>query len=370
MTRIRTTHIVILAVAACIAVGSAAGVAKAGTPPPPPPPGSTNTGGGGGTTTSGGGGGGTTTTGGGGGGTTTTGGGGGTGTPVSHPTPPMAAAVVTAATAPRVITVSWKLPKSNVITGVIVRRGAGANCPGTTAAGVGVGTTAKRSSQIDRGVRAGATYCYSVFTSSPYKVSAAAHHKAVVGPPGRASVVVAKPVDGVIQIHWAAAAGATHYILKRQAGSCPTASKGRIIHDTHATQAKDGRAVPGTAYCYAVFAANGTKFVALPAVSQNHSVTIPVAAAPSTGSSSSLLTSSLVKVVGGVALGVLLLAAVAFLAAKLIARAREDDWQYSQSSHRGGARLALGRYEGPALVIPAAIVVVSLVLLIAAALSL
>ena len=119
-----------------------------------------------------------------------------------------------------------------------------------------------------------------------------------------------------------------------------------------------------------MFAANGTKFVALPAVAQNHSVTIPVAASPSTGSSSSLLTSSLVKVVGGVALGVLLLAAVAFLAAKLIARAREDDWQYSQSSHRGGARLALGRYEGPALVIPAAIVVVSLVLLIAAALSL
>ncbi len=76
------------------------------------------------------------------------------------------------------------------------------------------------------------------------------------------------------------------------------------------------------------------------------------------------------KVVGGVALGVLLLAAVAFLAAKLIARAREDDWQYSQSSHRGSPRLALGRYEGPALVIPAAIVVVSLVLLIAAALSL
>ena len=32
--------------------------------------------------------------------------------------------------------------------------------------------------------------------------------------------------------------------------------------------------------------------------------------------------------------------------------------------------MALGRYEGPALVIPAAIVVVSLVLLIAAALSL
>ena len=283
----------------------------------------------------------------------------------------MAAAVGTAATAPRVITVSWKLHKSAVITGVVVRRGSAANCPATTADGVGIGTTVRRSSQVDRGVRAGATYCYSVFTTSPYKVSAAAHHTAVVGPPGRVTGVVAKPLGGGIQVSWLPAAGATHYILKRQAGSCPTASKGREIHRrTGKTRALDTLAQPGIAYCYAVFAANGTKFASQPTAARNHNVKIPVAVAPSTGSSSSLLTSSLVKVVGGVALGVLLLAAVAFLAAKLIARAREDDWQYSQSSHRGGARLALGRYEGPALVIPAAIVLVSLVLLIAAALSL
>ena len=80
---------------------------------------------------------------------------------------------------------SWKLPKSGVITGVIVRRGTAANCPATTADGVGVGTTARRFSQVDRGVRAGANYCYSVFTTSRYKVSAAAHHTAVVGPPGK-----------------------------------------------------------------------------------------------------------------------------------------------------------------------------------------
>ncbi len=269
MTRIRTTHIVILAVAACIAVGSTAGVAKAGTPPPPPPPGGTNTGGGGGTTT--GGGGGTTTTGGG-GGTTSTGGGGNTtggggGTPVSHPTPPMAAAIATAATAPRVITVSWKLPKSGVITGVIVRRGAAAHCPATTADGVGVGTTARRSTQVDRGVRAGATYCYSVFTTSPYKVSAAAHHKAMVGPPGRVTGSLPRRSTGRSRSVGRPAAGATHYIVKRQAGPCPTASKGRVMHvnrrKTHATRR------PSTSrasrYCYAVFAANGTKFVALPA---------------------------------------------------------------------------------------------------------
>ncbi len=83
-----------------------------------------------------------------------------------------------------------------------------------------------------------------------------------------------------------------------------------------------------------------------------------------------MFSSSLAKVVGGVAIAVLLLAALAFVVVKLINRAREDDWQYSQTSHRGG-RISVGRYEGgAALVIPAAIAVVSLVLLIAAALSL
>ena len=47
--------------------------------------------------------------------------------------------------------------------------------------------------------------------------------------------------------------------------------------------------------------------------------------------SASTLSSSLAKIVGGVALAVLLLAAIAFVVVKLINRAREDDWQYSQS---------------------------------------
>ncbi len=73
---------------------------------------------------------------------------------------------------------------------------------------------------------------------------------------------------------------------------------------------------------------------------------------------------------GGVALAVLILAAIAFLIVKLVNRSREDDWQYSSGTRGGGRSLALGRYDTAALVIPAVIVVVGLVLLVAAALSL
>ena len=318
MTRIRTTHIVILAVAACIAVGSTVGVAKgAGAPPPPPPPGGGQTSGGGGGTTSGGGGG-TTTTNGGGGGTTTTG--GGTGTPVSHPTPPMAAAVGTAATAPRVITVSWTLPKSSVITGVIVRRGAAANCPATTADGVGIGTTARRSSQVDRGVRAGATYCYSVFTTSPYKVSAAAHHTAVVGPPGRASAVVAKPMGGAIQIHWAAAARARP---TTSSSGRPDRTRDQGSRDArHPGDARDGRA-GGAGHGLLLRSVRRQRHQVRRGAGShraNQSVMIPVAVAQHRFV---VLAAHLVTGEGcrRSRMGVLLLAAVAFLAAKLIARA-------------------------------------------------
>jgi hypothetical protein len=368
MTRIRTSHIVIAAVAASIAVGSSASVALAGPPAP-----CLNCG-------SGGGGGGGTTSGGGGGSTTTTppsgGGGGGTTTPITHPTPPAVTAVATAATAPRVITVRWHVPGSNTISGVIVRRGVGSNCPTSTSEGIGVGGGAKRSSQVDKGVKAGGTYCYSVFTTSPYHSSAAAHDKAVVGPPAKATHVTVGVTPGKdIVVKWHAAAGATGYVLTAAAVSngakCPTMGSRRIGVQPGKTTAIDNGAQPGTSYCYAVFSTNGTKFHSARSLSQDKAVAIPLITTPApTSSSSSMFSSSLAKIVGGVALAVLLLAALAFVAVKLISRAREDDWQYSQHSHRGG-RVSIGRYEGgAALVIPAAIAVVSLVLLIAAALSL
>jgi hypothetical protein len=286
-------------------------------------------------------------------------------------------AVATAATAPRVITVKWHLPKSSIITGVVVRRGLATSCPTSTSDGVGVGGGAKRSSQVDKGVKAGGAYCYSVFTTSAYHTSAAAHRTAVVGPPAKATGVTAGVTPGqTIVVKWHAAAGATGYVLTAAAtsngGTCPTVNSRRVPVSPGKTTAIDRGAKPGTAYCYAVFSTNGTKFHSARSLSQNKAVTIPspIQSQSASPSSSSMFSSSLAKIVGGVALAVLLLAAVAFTVVKLISRAREDDWQYSQSSHRGG-RVSIGRYEGgAALVIPAAIAVVSLVLLIAAALSL
>ena len=131
--------------------------------------------------------------------------------------------------------------------------------------------------------------------------------------------------------------------------------------------AVDTGALPGDTTCYSVFALDHYK-THLAAAHSNP--VLAVAPTTSTASSSSSMTTSLVKIVGAVALAVLLLAAMAFVIIKLIGRGRQDDWQYSQTSGRGG-RVTMGRYEGgAALVIPAAIVVVGVVLLIAAALSL
>ena len=72
----------------------------------------------------------------------------------------------------------------------------------------------------------------------------------------------------------------------------------------------------------------------------------PAAAAPSIGSSSSLLTSSLVKVVGGVASGVLLLAAVAFVVSQADRSRSGRRLAVQPDRHTAAAAVSIGRYEG------------------------
>ena len=312
MTRIRTSHIVVAAVAALVAVGGSASVALAAPPPPCLSCGSGG-GGGGGSTSTGGGGGSTTTT--------TTGSTGGTNsTPTSHPTPPPVAALSTTATAPRVITVGWTLPKNQIVSGVVVRRGLAASCPTSTSDGVGIGGSAKRTSQVDKSVKAGGTYCYSVFTTTPYHSSAAAHHKAVVGPPAKVTGITAIAGQHSIKVRWNAAAGATGYLVTANVTGtrCPSATgpNTRAIKvPSGKTSVVDTAAVVGTTYCYAVFATNGTRFHSARGLSTHKAVALSAApgtiGAPTPSSSSSMFSASLAKLVGGVAIAVLLLAALA-----------------------------------------------------------
>ena len=136
MTRIRTSHIVVAAVAALVAVGGSASVALAGPPPPHCTVCSTGGGGGGGSTSTGGGGGSTTTT--------TRGGGGGDRRRRSAiPSPPPRPRDRHRHSPSRDHRELARCPKSQIISGVVVRRGLAANCPTTTSDGVGIGGSAE-----------------------------------------------------------------------------------------------------------------------------------------------------------------------------------------------------------------------------------
>ena len=123
--------------------------------------------------------------------------------------------------------------------------------------------------------------------------------------------------------------------------------------------------MPGARYCYTVFSENP---YGVAATHHFGLATPPAARVTQTAVMSTAMRIAL-EIVAAVALGVLLLAVLVLLVLKLVGGGREDDWRYGQS-HHGGERMVLGRYEGAALVIPAVLAVVGLVLLIVVVLSL
>ena len=330
VTRVRRIHIAILAVAA-IGAGSTVGLAMASPPVPPPP------------------------TAGGGSGTTTPQAGGGASPPASLPAPPKVTSLVVT-TKPGAITVRWSLPSTS-ITSVIVRRGVGDRCPTWTDQGVGIGGNGERVGQTDFHVRPGARYCYTVFSEGQYGLGSVTR-TALASPPAPVTNVAAVAAPHHITVSWSPSPGATAYVV-RAGSACPRAiTTGRLVARASHPGAVDRGAVPGASYCYSVFALDG-HHTHLAAASSNH-----VIARTPPSPSPAIVSSSLVKAVGAIALGVLLLSAMVFLIVRLNTR---DDWHYGHPP-RGG-RAAIGGYAGSALVIPVAIMVVGLVLLIAAALS-
>ena len=330
VTRVRGTHVALLAVAAA-AIGPA-GVAQAAPPVPPPP-----TAGSGNTTTA-----------------PQTGSGG-----QPHASVPTPAAVTSLVVTnrPGAIVVRWDVPSAS-ITGVIVRRGVGGRCPARSDAGVGVGGSALRSSQVDSQVQPGARYCYTVFAEGRHGV-ASATRTALASPPPRVTKVTAVAASDRISLSWNPSPGATAYVV-RAGPSCPNAiTAGRAVARTTHRVATDRSAVPGTSSCYSVFALD--RFDTHLSAARSNDVVAPVPSSPTPP----IVSSSLANVVGAIALGVLLLTVMAFLVVRQINRG--DDWHYGQTP-RGG-RMAIGGHATAALVIPVAIAVVGLVLIIAAALS-
>ena len=229
MTRIRTTHIVVLALSALLAVGTPHPWRwPTATAPPPAPTGSTGGGGpsapptstGGGTTSSGGG---TTSSG---GGTTSSGGGtpasgGGTtsgGTPVSHPVPLAATNHVATATGAGQITRRTGCSRTRA-------RSSRSRCAGATAPTARRRrATASRSAERQEAQQAGRRQrqgrrAVLLLGVHEHAVPNSASH--IIGgrqPAGTVTGVTAVPSGSKVLGQWKAAAGATGYVVAAATG--------------------------------------------------------------------------------------------------------------------------------------------------------
>ncbi len=268
------------------------------------------------------------------------------------------------------------MPSSKAIHAVIVRRGAGLDCPASTTDGVAVGGQAVRRTARDANVKPGGRYCYSVFTVGTYGSRPGVHTSVFASPPAAVSGVIAGVKSGHVVISWRPAGGAFAYTVVANSTRCATSVQdGRVVAKTQGRTATDRNAVAGTPNCYVVFAGDRFANFSVPAqADRGQMVGLKTVAASQSGSgssaaaaSSSGLSSNLTRIVAIVGIAVLLLAAVATLLVRVMNR-RRDDWQYS--SGRDSGRVALGNYSTGALVIPAVIALIGFALLVAVAVSL
>ena len=271
----------------------------------------------------------------------------------------------------------WTVPADARVAAVFVRRGPPGGCPATLSSGVAVGGIVVRTQQDDRTARDGVHYCYAVFTGSAVGLTSGAVTTGAFRPLPVQAAVTGLRVSverSAIAISWTNPAALTGVVVVRGAagGPCPAnRGDGTVIGPATVRASQlDRTAEPGQRYCYAVFALGAHGLVSTPAVSTPVGLAAPHKPAPPapSSSSSSPLDSTLVRVAGAVAGGVITFALLLFLGLRLLpgAAARGTGGAIARPASANG-RINLQSLDTSALVIPALIVILGVGIAVVAA---
>jgi hypothetical protein len=288
------------------------------------------------------------------------------------------------------ITFAWTNPGAKDLNQIVVRRGPARDCPKTTAEGLGIGGTAIRTSQTDAHAGRPSGYCYSVFAVDRQgNVSPPAARSLTppdLTPPSTPTGVTASGTPGHVVVTWSASTGHPQdYIVRRSSsGGCPPGpTRAALVKVVGAdtTTVNDTTALAGVHYCYAVFAVDKAGNVSHPGDSQPFTVIAPTPTPTSTPTpptstppvahseqtSSSLVPAEAARLVAAIAVAVIVFGGIVLGGIRLLQNPRRrDDWAYGRAA--GAPRIiTIDRYDTRALVIPAVIVVVGLLLMVALA---
>jgi alpha-tubulin suppressor-like RCC1 family protein len=207
---------------------------------------------------------------------------------------------VGAAPASGSIVLSWTNPVSATLSGVVIRRAAGAIPPATVVDGtLVVDAGGSDTSFTDRtALTAETQYSYSLFAhdATPGYAEAATLTTSTAAVPGPVTSVSANPDGWSVDLSWTNPASATlsGVVIRRAPGAIPPASVtgGTLVGDTggSATSFTDGSALtPETQYSYALFAHDAT-----PGYAPSGTVTVTTAPRPVTNVSAAPASGSVV----------------------------------------------------------------------------
>jgi hypothetical protein len=289
---------------------------------------------------------------------------------------------------PGQITMVWRNPGARDLAEIVVRRGPAGDCPKTRNQGIPIGGTAVRTSQPDRTARRPSGYCYTVFAvDTANNVSAPAARSVAppdVTPPSAPTGVLVSGTPGHVVVDWTASSGhPKDYIIRRSAsGHCPPGPTRATPVDavgSATTSVTDDSAVAGEHYCYAVFAVDAAGNVSHAGDSRPFTASTPAptpAPAPTAPAtppaahggphSSPLIPAELARLVAAIAVAVVVFCGIVLGGIRVLQNPRRRD-QWTYGSRGASPWITIERYDPRALVIPAVIIVVGLLLMVALA---
>jgi hypothetical protein len=280
------------------------------------------------------------------------------------------------------ISFGWTNPGAKDLAEIVVRRGPAGDCPKTISQGIPIGGKAIRTSQTDVHARRASGYCYSVFAvdsaQNPSEPAARSLVPPDVTPPSAPTGVLVSGTPSHVVVTWRASTGnPKNYIVRRSSsGQCPPGparATNVAVVDNNTTSVTDDSAVAGEHYCYAVFAVDAAGNVSHAGDSQPFTASTPAPAptptppaAHSEPHSSPLIPAELARLVAAIAVAVVVFCGIVLGGIRVLQNPRRRD-QWTYGGRAGSPWITIERYDPRALVIPAVLIVVGLLLMVALA---